>query len=68
MPGRAWTEVGLKPKEYAQLAEIPSADPRQRGGDVLGSDPNHRHVTHPIEVAPDALAAGIMGKAPTPAP
>jgi putative glutamine amidotransferase len=40
-----------------------------RGGDLVqhmaDAGGNHRHVTHPIEVASDALLAGIIGTAPT---
>jgi putative glutamine amidotransferase len=33
--------------------------------DMADAGGNHRHVAHPIEVAPDALVAGIIGTAPT---
>jgi putative glutamine amidotransferase len=39
------------------------------GGDLVqdmdDAGGNHRHVTHPIEVAPDALIAEVVGTAPT---
>ena len=33
--------------------------------DMADAGGNHRHVTHPIEVVPDAVVAGIIGTAPT---
>jgi putative glutamine amidotransferase len=39
-----------------------------RGGDLVQdmafARGNHRHLTHPIQVAPDAVLAGIVGTAP----